>query len=162
MATKVCNKCGECERCKANARQHKWRLKNAAKVKAYRKTDAAKESNRNAVAKHRAANRDVIVARRRQQRKENPAQYRDKNLRRLYGITNDQYVAMLVEQKGWCAICKTAHKDGSPLVVDHCHTTGKVRKLLCQHCNRALGLFRENTASLANAIQYLQHASVAA
>lgn len=53
---------------------------------------------------------------------------------------------------------KTKHKDGTfkKLAVDHNHTTGKIRGLLCQNCNRGIGLLCENVIYLENAIRYLK------
>ena len=57
--------------------------------------------------------------------------------------------------------CKICGKHQSELTlslnVDHCHITGKIRGLLCGNCNKALGLFKDNTKSLKNAINYLIH-----
>ena len=68
------------------------------------------------------------------------------NLRRRYGITKDTYMAMLEEQEWVCKICKKPETAKHPrtktlkrLSVDHCHTTGKVRGLLCTSCNVAVG-----------------------
>ncbi len=88
---------------------------------------------------------------------------RKRNLRVLYGITPDEYASMLDAQGGVCAICgKTepgAHgRTGKQfsLSVDHCHSTGKVRGLLCQKCNRAVGLLGDDPAILKIAIEYLE------
>lgn len=70
------------------------------------------------------------------------------------GISEEGYQELLRRQKGRCAICKK--KPGqSRLAVDHDHTTGVVRGLLCKHCNQALGHFRDNVESLKAAIRYL-------
>lgn len=82
-------------------------------------------------------------------------------LKRTYGISFRTYRLMLEDQKGLCKICgsegfimnKDRHK--MKLVIDHCHTTGKVRGLLCHNCNRALGLFQDSTDNLKRAIDYL-------
>ena len=59
-------------------------------------------------------------------------------LRKKYGITLEDYAAMLASQNGGCAIC--SRKPGNtPLHVDHCHETGVVRGLLCHQCNWYLG-----------------------
>lgn len=56
-----------------------------------------------------------------------------------------------------CAICKK-HKSNftRALAVDHCHTTGKIRGLLCTNCNRALGNIKDSIDNLKNAIEYLE------
>lgn len=85
-------------------------------------------------------------------------------LRKTYGLSVEDYKRMLADQKDECKICKgegflmgESHK--MKLVVDHCHSTGKVRGLLCHNCNRALGLMHDDTEVLLNAIKYLEGAT---
>lgn len=88
------------------------------------------------------------------------------NRRRLqldadFGITPEEYAAMLEAQGGVCATCgrpETTEQAGTlvRLSVDHCHTTGKVRGLLCHACNRSIGLFGEDVALMERAIEYLE------
>lgn len=68
-----------------------------------------------------------------------------------YGLTTDQYESLLKKQDGKCAIC--LGKDARN--IDHCHSTGKVRGLLCGNCNLALGLLKDNRDVLLRAISYL-------
>jgi hypothetical protein len=75
-------------------------------------------------------------------------------LRARYGITLADYERMLAQQRTACAICRAALVPGSTHV-DHCHRTGKVRGLLCGHCNKALGLFRDDAEVIRAAVQYL-------
>ena len=77
-------------------------------------------------------------------------------LKRLYGITVEEYDAMLERQGGVCAICAGEETRGQRLAVDHCHATGKVRGLLCFSCNTTLGKFNDSQELLARAIKYLQ------
>jgi len=81
---------------------------------------------------------------------------RDGIIRNQYGITLAQYNEMLEAQDYKCAICGNEDEvEGRRLAIDHCHTTGKIRGLLCGKCNRGLGLFYDNTTALAKAIEYL-------
>ena len=81
-------------------------------------------------------------------------------LKEKYGLSVAQFEEMVRQQSGCCAICACPPKDGQRLAVDHSHTTSRVRALLCALCNGGLALFRENSASLARAIEYLaRHAS---
>ena len=74
-----------------------------------------------------------------------------------YDMTLDERVALLNSQGCKCVICKTAlDASGGGTHTDHCHTTGKVRGLLCTNCNRGLGHFQENKEFLMAAINYLQ------
>ena len=85
-----------------------------------------------------------------------PIKRKDSNLKRNFGISLDDYKNMFERQDGCCAICGK-HSDECPrsLDVDHSHTTGHIRGLLCNCCNQALGLFKDDVEILKNAIQYL-------
>lgn len=92
----------------------------------------------------------------REWRKANPDKAKNANLKSVHGITLKYYLKLRDSQNNSCAICKK-HEDEEPLAmaVDHCHTTGKIRGLLCANCNRALGLFKDNRDFLKSAITYL-------
>jgi len=80
-------------------------------------------------------------------------------LQQQYGIDLDTYNKMLFEQNGCCAICGLHHsEENKALAVDHCHTTGKVRGLLCINCNHMLGKAKDNVETLKAAIKYLKDA----
>ena len=74
-----------------------------------------------------------------------------------YGITTDDYEEMLAKQGGRCAICGTDAPGGRNKVwsVDHCHSTNRVRGLLCHRCNMGLGYFKDDVERLRAAIAYL-------
>jgi hypothetical protein len=91
----------------------------------------------------------------------NPEYYLDQDLRRNYGVTLEWYRKILSAQNDSCAICKqpeTTKIRGKviAMAVDHCHTSGEARGLLCTQCNRALGLFKDNKSVLEAAIGYLE------
>jgi hypothetical protein len=65
-----------------------------------------------------------------------------------------KYEEMLKKQNGVCAICSSAAIKGS-LPVDHCHKTNKIRGLLCENCNRGLGLFKDEPEFLIRAANYI-------
>lgn len=86
-------------------------------------------------------------------------------LKRLYGLTKEQYNKMLESQNNCCAICNKHesenikdHRNGKPreLAVDHCHKTGKIRDLLCSTCNSLLGLINEDLSILDSIQVYLK------
>ena len=82
---------------------------------------------------------------------------RKNNLKRNFNLSLDDYNAMFQSQEGQCKICRTHQKDLKiSLAVDHCHTTGKIRGLLCNKCNTALGLSGDNLEILQNMIDYLK------
>jgi len=95
------------------------------------------------IRENRRKNRDPLIARKAE-------------LKRLYGITWDDYVKMLKEQGEVCAICKEECRIKKMLSVDHDHKTGKVRGLLCNGCNTSLGRFKDSTILLQRAIDYLE------
>ena len=90
-----------------------------------------------------------------------PGSRKEYNIQRSYGITMEDYNRMLEEQGGRCAICHGDDPKSPARVnhwyVDHCHTTGKVRGLLCNACNRALGNFGDSIENLERAILYLKN-----
>lgn len=84
----------------------------------------------------------------------------------MYGITAEEYDRILALQGGACAVCgqdePNAHgRTGRKfrLAVDHCHVTNEVRGLLCQRCNRAIGLLNDDIGLLEAAIGYLKRGS---
>ena len=83
---------------------------------------------------------------------------RNTKLKRAYGITHDDYLLMLEQQNYKCACCGVDNKDSGAkgLVVDHNHTTGEVRQLLCSSCNTALGLLKEDEYIIDNLLEYVR------
>lgn len=84
---------------------------------------------------------------------------RERILKKQYGITLQDYVRILVSQNQKCAICgsETPDRGGAESFdVDHDHATGKVRGLLCKHCNLMLGNAKDSTSTLESAITYLK------
>lgn len=82
---------------------------------------------------------------------------KDQDLKKSYGISLHDYSGMLVKQNQSCKICNI-HQDKlkRALCVDHDHLTGKVRGLLCDTCNRSLGLLKDNIDVLKRAVKYLE------
>lgn len=90
----------------------------------------------------------------------NKATRKERYLKRVYNLSEIEYLNRLEKQNYKCLLCnsnfsgeRTAPK--AP-VVDHCHTTGKVRGILCNECNRGLGYFRDNPEALTKAASYVQ------
>jgi hypothetical protein len=80
-----------------------------------------------------------------------PGAHRSSYLKRKYDITIEDYQKLIGLQNKKCAICNQEKS----LVVDHSHTTGVVRGLLCNHCNLALGMFDDSVKNLLQAYLYL-------
>ena len=74
-------------------------------------------------------------------------------LKKYFGITKAYYNELLQYQKGKCGICRAPM---TKVAIDHSHTNGKVRGLLCNNCNVGLGMFRDDTSLLYEAITYLE------
>lgn len=81
---------------------------------------------------------------------------KNQKLKNSYGITLVQFNEMFASQEGKCACCKTHQAElKKPLCLDHRHSDGQVRGLLCFGCNIALGFVKENTKTLKNLIIYI-------
>lgn len=83
---------------------------------------------------------------------------RKTKLKQKYGISTEDYDKMYDEQNGVCCICEQPHTRRA-LNVDHCHKTGKVRKLLCDKCNMVLGLVDDSVKMLQKMKDYLNENS---
>lgn len=118
-----CHAKGLCRKCYALKYYHdrgKHGEKYKARVRAYVRTESNKARSRNYMQEHGFKVR----------------------LKHRYNITPEQYDALNTQQKGLCAICGNPPRGKMQrLSVDHDHTTGRVRGLLCITCNRALGYF---------------------
>lgn len=124
----------ECKKC-YKARVSEWRKKNPEKWQS--------QWNRNNKArKERGYNWHL----------NNRERARSKHLKRAYGLTLEDYERMYQEQSGKCAACQESHET---LDVDHCHETGRVRALLCNRCNRALGMANDNPELIKKLLVYI-------
>jgi hypothetical protein len=163
MATKACTKCGavkeikaenfaragryfrpECKPCQY-ARQRDYRERNRALLdsRAAEYRDANRETLAQKAREYHWNNREIVLAR-----------MRAADLARTYGLSREQYDAMLADQGGGCALC--GRKPGRrELAVDHDHQTGQVRGLLCSSCNGALGVLGDSREGLLRALAYL-------
>lgn len=108
------------------------------------------ERRRAYAAEWRAQNKDKIAV-----------HVRKSALKRKYGLTLEDYDAMVVAQDGRCAICPATEPGGPPdrrgfWHIDHDHMTGRVRGLLCLNCNTSLGRFGDSIEILQRAIDYLE------
>lgn len=86
---------------------------------------------------------------------------RELHLRKSYGLTVADFEAMLTAQGGGCAACgiKSVRRTGHSFHVDHDHSTGAVRGLLCGSCNVALGQLGDSTVRIQQLLAYLIRAS---
>jgi hypothetical protein len=87
-----------------------------------------------------------------------PIKERTKKLKRIYGLTPDEYKTMLANQGYSCLICKSKHSqhNSGKFVIDHCHATNQIRGLLCSKCNLGIGQFKDDPKILRVAASYLE------
>ena len=102
-------------------------------------------------------NPELLNSYRRARRLEPEVKQRERagHLMRMYGMTIEQYDKMLEEQGGGCFICRRPPTEGISLHVDHDHSSGQVRGILCFACNNALADFQESLELLQKAMAYL-------
>jgi hypothetical protein len=155
-ATKKALICVECTR-KYN---HEWREKNREYLREY--------DQRRGKARARNLEYRQKVSAYRKKRRRTDQNYREREIAgnhvqklKRYGLTPKNFDAMHAAQKGLCAICgepSNAQRMGRKraLSIDHDHATGKVRALLCYHCNSGLGHFKDKIIVLWRAIWYLR------
>lgn len=81
---------------------------------------------------------------------------RDYLLKATFNITTEEYNRKLADQNESCDICKKHYSlFKTKLAADHCHSTGRIRGLLCSNCNVALGHMKENSENITNMLNYL-------
>ena len=142
--------------------------KKKAYMKEYLKTYQRKEmtpeqrEERNRKNRERYANdpeyREKVKAASRTTPSHTPERRKPSRLKESFGMTMEQFQGMQEAQDGKCAICgmkATGSKRTEHLFVDHCHTTGTIRGLLCNNCNFGLGHFKDNPELLIKAADYL-------
>jgi hypothetical protein len=123
--------------------------KNCSRLQYLNNRDKRLEYNK----KYVLENKDRVRAYHKNYKASKKDEHRNSDLIRKYGITLDEYNALLFSQNGKCAICNV---EGAMLCVDHSHATGKVRGLLCQKCNTMIGQAKESTNNLRSAALYLE------
>lgn len=132
-------------------RAKRWREENYQQARASEKRSRAKH-----IDKHRYDSR----LRMRRLRAVNPEKYtwiaRKSRHKNKYGMTPQDWRAMFQSQGERCAICQTDRPGPYDWHTDHCHTTGKVRGILCSKCNLMLGHAKDDPDRLRAAAAYLE------
>lgn len=107
-----------------------------------------------------AANPDKIKHWKKRWEQDDPERWarsqRKSKLKAKFGITLEEYEALLDAQGGVCAICEGGSNGSGTFAVDHDHRSGKNRKLLCSECNLGLGKFRDSPELLRKAAVYVE------
>lgn len=146
LSNKTCTRCGE-EKSRTEFHQDK---RYAGGLASWCKACMAWNSRRYA-----ARYPDRKVARATAWNKANPDKRKAMQQRarlKQYGLTAEEYQALLEAQDHACAICR----EPDPPAIDHCHRTGRVRGLLCHKCNKGIGLLRDDPETLRIAASYLE------
>ena len=108
-------------------------------------------------------NKERLAEQQRERVKANPEKYRqyfrNHRIKKVYSLSQQEYAEKVLQQDGKCAVCGSEptmkwHGDWT-LCIDHCHKTGKVRGLLCNACNRAIGLLGDDSERVGSAHRYL-------
>lgn len=163
LSAKTCRSCGASLPIDAFHRSNASRdgLQAECKVcrRAYRNNSV--ESQRASSRRHYAKNPAKRMAATKLWRQRNAqasrfAKFRT-SLRTAYGITVEKWAQMYDAQNRACAICLSRLEFDRSTTVDHCHKSGKVRGLLCQQCNRGIGMLRDDVAVLGRAIEYIKN-----
>jgi hypothetical protein len=132
---KPCNLAAKRERYARDPAKHiskvkRWQQDNAESLNAYRREYNARPERKRAL--------------------------RDAYYRRTFGISADDFDALLAEQGGGCAICGCVPEREASLHVDHDHLSGEIRGILCIGCNQGLGQFRDDPDLLERAAGYVR------
>lgn len=142
-------------------------------TKDYSEYHKSRNNSRGIQSRCKACQKAELVAR----KKKNPERYaklsrdwkaknRDKvnkasrwyKIKAAYGLTEQEYDDLLAKQGHRCAICETLEPKGKGIWhIDHCHETGKVRAILCHHCNVGLGHFQDSISLLQKAVDYVTY-----
>lgn len=145
---------------KVKAAKKKYQQKNQEKINAERRAYrlANREKMRAAKLKWESENPEMVAMQKVRKRLREEAYKANHSLKYHYDITLNDYDTVLGSQNGVCAICCTARvtTKSKRLFVDHCHATGKLRALLCNHCNMGLGFFQDRTDLMLRAISYVK------
>jgi hypothetical protein len=112
------------------------------------------DKNRDKINAQKRARKQLDAPAKKAWNRANPVRLKGYELKKKYGITKLDYDEMLVRQHGACAICGCKNKS-KWFYVDHCHSTKKVRGILCRKCNLGLGHFEDSPHLLVEAILYL-------
>lgn len=159
---KFCSEKCRCEYRLKNDYMKIYYSKNKSKWKERQATEVYKNNKNSArIIKYHTDDifKQKVRDRTKQYRVDHPTAKRAQDLKEKYGISLQEYDEILKKQNDRCAICgKKSNENGryKVLYVDHDHKTGKVRGLLCESCNFALGLFRDKIDIVENAVKYLK------
>jgi len=139
------------------AENQEWAAERSRRWRAENRERHAERSRRWCAAnrERRAENYRQWYAENRERRAESVRRWR---LETQYGITPEEFDALLAQQGGACAICGRTEPNGRGWCVDHCHDSNEVRGILCSTCNTGIGHLGDTYAAVARAALYLHRA----
>jgi Autographiviridae endonuclease VII len=146
--------------CRKRYEANKEKIKQKRRERYRADPDKEKEANKDRKKKWAKTERGKALIH--EQNRRRSRAMREFYYKKKYGIDLKEYTRLFKKQKGKCAICKrpphgkTRWGREINLVVDHCHETGKVRGLLCRHCNLLIGRLTTSTAKASRASAYLR------
>lgn len=140
-----------CSRCKNDKPADSFHFKNQ---KLGKRSSVCKVCQKAYNSEHYRSNADKYRGKAKEWKKANPVKNRNYKLKQTYGVSVDVIDDLRESQERLCAICGDPERS-SDLVIDHCHSTSKVRAILCRRCNLALGLMADNPEYLKQAAEYL-------
>lgn len=145
---------------KVRETKRRFRERHKERIKAERAAASAanREKRNEAVRQWVAANPEMAAAQRLRARLRKMQRKTENSLKFNYNVTADQYARLSESQDNLCAICRKPNDTARTkrLFVDHNHTTGRLRALLCHSCNAGLGYFKEDPALFLRAVAYLK------
>jgi hypothetical protein len=134
---------GDCKACNLAAKKAYYELHREDTIARVKRWQQANADRVNAVQRRRRADPQV------------KQQMRAYHLKRTYGVSIDEYEAMLAEQDDGCGMCGRPPSEAISLHIDHDHRTGRIRGLLCFRCNNSLGDLEDNPDLLLAGVRYL-------
>jgi hypothetical protein len=138
-------------------RSKRWREKHPDRVKRINAEQHKKHRKKILARKKNQYRQDPEKARERSLKwqKNNPEKVRAKRIRDSWGMSLQEYDALIDQAGTTCPICKKSFGENPPCL-DHDHSTGKIRGIICRVCNSGIGFFHENINVLLNAVEYLR------
>lgn len=130
-----------CSKCNLNKPEDEFYLIKGKRIAACKKCVLAQQKTAGPTYKHRS-----------------PEFTRNRHIKSKFGISVEEYNKMLISQNYKCAICGTQDSGTkhNNFCIDHCHSSNRIRGLLCTHCNKGIGHFNDNISKLQMAIEYLK------
>ena len=142
--------------CRDCIRQHdkQYREKHKEEIRQYSKQ--YREKHKRKIRQYRKEHKKEEKQYNKEYKEKHKEELKYHSIERIYGLSPEEYDAMLKAQHNRCAICRKPFVDAQHTHIDHDHATGKVRGILCSNCNHMLGMAHDNPKILQEGIDYLK------